>query len=187
MSSSTQAPQLGQVTFSLGAACKSILGSFSLVAKTIRYKTTILEMETWLRAQGFTGLYPGLGPPMRRPPFTAAELQGLKRDKLLRQQLDKLGWQLPSRDLFLEEMRSIGSDASQDFQPVRSRNPRSEPRPSKAPTTPHPKARPAPATPLKPVGTRRRYTRKMPPRKFVYLFGFFGNKASNASAVAPRS
>ena len=119
-------------------------------------------METWLRAHGFAG--PGSPPEYRLPP---KQLKALAQEKRLRQALEKFFWRssdkgLPDQLTYQNTM----ADSFVEYAPTYKAGNKIllPPGPSKAPTTPHPKPRQAPATPLKPAGTRRRYTRKMPPR-----------------------
>ena len=115
-------------------------------------------METWLRAHGFAG--PGL-PDFR---FSSKELQALKREQRLHQQLEKLLGGSSDRGLPDPEQRQLAmNNAFVEYSPVRLPR-KAKPEPAQAPTTPHPRPRQSPATPLKPAATRRRYTRKMPPR-----------------------
>jgi hypothetical protein len=142
--------------------CRSLrihAGPFSLrPQKTSRYKTRNIQMNTWLRARGFAG--PGL-PEFRLPP---QEVKALVQEQRFRQRLDKLLGGSSDRGLPDPEQYLTGSSNSPiEYRPARlTRTKASEA--TKAPATPHPKPRQSPATPLKPAVTRRRYTRKMPPR-----------------------
>ena len=120
-------------------------------------------METWLRAHGFAG--PGSPPEYRLPP---KQLKALAQEQRLRKDLEKFLGRSSDKGVPNPEhyQKNTMGNSFVEYLPVR----RSQnllglvAEPSKAPTTPHPKPRQAPATPLKPAGKRRRYTRKMPPR-----------------------
>ena len=158
VSRSSLVPHFGQATLALAEVCESMLGLFYMAAETSRYKARNSQMETWLRAHGFAG--PGL-PEFRLPP---QEVKALVQEQRFRQRLDKLLGGSSDRGLPDPEQYLTGSSNSPtEYRPARlTRTKASEA--TKAPATPHPKPRQSPATPLKPAVTRRRYTRKMPPR-----------------------
>ena len=118
-------------------------------------------METWLRSHGFAG--PGSPPEYRLPP---KQLKALSQEKRLRKDFEKfLGKSSDKGVPNPEHYQNMIGNSFVEYLPVRRPQyllPAAEP--SKAPITPHPKPRQDPAPPYKTAGTRRRYTRKMPPR-----------------------